>query len=141
MRQEQGLDAVTQDYNGRLTVNILASLLLDDLRDCQCSVFGEVESEKTILLATLHIVPESLEYESYSQRIEFIVKGEIINNDSPPLTYKVEGDKYSFYGRCSTVFKVCGVDLYLSRSYTEQVGDRAQQKFTILVKKLMKSHF
>ena len=67
--------------------------------------------------------------------------GKILSNESPPVTYKVQGDKYSFNGKCSTILRVCGVGLYLSNSYTETVGDIAQNRFSIYVEKLLKLIF
>ena len=90
-------------------------------------------------LAELKIIPGSLYYEMFDQRIEFTVAGEIENNQFVPLTYKVQGNKFGFYGRCSTIPRVCGVDLYLNQSYTQKVGDMIRQNFSVSVKKLFKT--
>ena len=140
MRQSKGLNALTKDYTGRLTAAVLADLLQDDLKNCECYIFGQTDNEESILLATLQLIPDSLYYESFDQRIDFTVLGEILVDQYVPLTYRVQGEHYYFYGRCSTVPKVCGVDLYLSQSYTEKAGDIAQQRFSIFVKKLFKVH-
>ncbi len=139
MRQEQGLDVLIQNHSGRLTVKVLSELLLKDLEQSVCSIFGKTESDNNILLAELKIVPQSLYYEMFDQRIDFTVEGEISNHQYVPLTYQVKGDKYSFYGRCSTVPKVCGVDLYLSKSYTENSDGLVRQNFSVFVKKLIKT--
>ena len=139
MRQEQGLNALKKNHIGGVTTTILSELLLNDLENCLCSIFGKTKEEIPVLLAELKIIPESLYYEMFDQRIDFEVSGEIINHQYVPLTYIVQGDNYSFNGRCSTTPKVCGVDLYLSNSYTEQTGDKARQKFSISVKKLVKT--
>jgi len=139
MRQEQGLDRLVENFSGILSAKKLSRLLLDDLVDCQCSIYGKMVDEKTVLLAELKIVKDSLTYEMFDQRIDFIVIGEIINDQYFPLTYQVKGNLYGFQGRCSTIPKVCGVDLYLSKTYTECIGDSVRQHFSIPVKKLFKS--
>jgi hypothetical protein len=138
MRQNRGLEVLTKEHAGRLTVAALSDLLQHDLKNCECLIFGQTEEEEPVLLAILHIIPDSLYYESFDQRIDFTVVGDIISDQYVPLTYRVQGEYYYFYGRCSTIPKVCGVDLYLSQSYTEKAGDRVQQRFSIFVKKLMK---
>jgi len=139
MRQEKGLNALKEGCSERITTTVLSRLLLNDLENCHCLIFGKTKEEVPVLLAELKIIPQSLEYEMFDQRIDFAVSGDIINHQYVPLTYVVQGDKYSFNGRCSTIPKVCGVDLYLSKSYTEQTGDRVRQKFSISVKKLVKT--
>ena len=133
MRHERGLE----NCSGKPSIAILADFLLIDLSGVTCSIFGETESGETILLSKLKIIPDSLYYEGFEKRIDFRVTGKIMNNQCVPLTYRVEGENYYFYGRCSTVARVCGVDLYLSRSYTERVGDTVWQRFSIDVKKLV----
>ncbi len=139
MRQEQGLNTLKKGHTGRITTTILSELLLIDLENCLCSIFGKTKEEIPVLLAELKIVPQSLYYEMFDQRIDFEVSGKIINHQYVPLTYVVQSDKYSFNGRCSTIPKVCGVDLYLSKSYTELTRDMVQQKFSLSVKKLVKT--
>ena len=113
--------------------------MLKDLENCLCSIFGKTKNEVPVLLAELKIVPQSLYYEMFDQRIDFEVSGEIINHQYVPLTYVVQGKRYGFHGRCSTIPKVCGVDLYLSKSYTEQTGHKVRQKFSISVKNLVRT--
>lgn len=137
MRQEQGLDILTYHQKRNTSAKKLSQLLLTDLKSCYCEIFGKTDGDLPILLAKLDLIPDSLYYEMFDQRIDFTVTG-IISNQSVPLTYKVHGEKYSFHGRCSTILKVCGVDLYLSKSYTEKLGDNARQPFSISVKKLLK---
>lgn len=133
MRKEHGLSELIKQHKGCVNKRILSQLLLADLKNCQCSIYGEIAENFPLLLAELTLIPESLYFEQFDQRIDFIVAGEIINNQSPPLTYKVQGDKYSFDGRCSVIPQVCGVDLYLGSKYTEKVGERIQQRFSIAV--------
>ncbi len=113
--------------------------MLKDLENCLCSIFGKTKDEVPVLLAELKIVPQSLYYEIFDQRIDFEVSGKIINHQYVPLTHVVQGEKYDFHGRCSTIPKVCGVDLYLSKSYTEQTGHKVRQKFSISVKNLVRT--
>ena len=138
MRREKGLQKLIENYSGRLGVDTLAGLLLADLKVATFSIFGNPENEADILLSKLKIVPDSLYYEGFEKRIDFTVTGQIMANQCVPLTYRVQGDKYYFYGRCSTIPRVCGIDLYLSRSYTEKVGDIAWQRFSIDVNALFK---
>ncbi|MCK5889161.1 MAG: hypothetical protein KAG19_04390 [Methylococcales bacterium] len=140
MRKEKGLDALTEYCDRRLTASTLSTLLREDLSECYCSIFGRDNNEESTLLAILSIIPESLEYEQFDQRIDFVVSGVIQVDAYVPLTYRVQGKYYEFYGRCSTTPKVCGVDLYLSKSYTEKAGDMARQRFSVSVKKLLKVH-
>jgi len=141
MRQEQGLQALTQQLRGQVSAKKLSKLVLEDLEQCCCSILGKNADDEPVLLAELILVPESLTYELFDQRIELVVVGDIINNQYVPLTYLVQGKKYSFYGRCSVIPKVCGVDLYLSKTYTEVLGDSVRQRFFISVKKLIKEYF
>ncbi len=139
MRQDQGLDKLINQQNGKISAKVLSELLMDDLAACSCKIFGKTVDEAPVLLAELTIIPDSLYYEMFDHRIDFSVAGQIENDQYVPLTYRVEGKKYSFYGRCSTIPKVCGVDLYLNKSYTEKAGDYARQNFSISIKKLLKS--
>lgn len=139
MRQEQGLKTLTQSYSGNLKATALSRLLLEDLKNCSCSIFGKTKEDVPVLLAELKIVPQSLSYEMLDQRIDFVVTGKILSHQYVPLTYVVQGEKYSFHGRCSTIPKVCGVDLYLSKSYIECAGNSVRQKFSVSVKKLLKT--
>jgi len=139
MRQEQGLEILTRGQRGQVSEKILSKLLLKDLEQCCCRIFGENSADEAVLLAELKLLPETLTYEMFDQRIELIVVGDIINNQYVPLTYQVQGKEYSFHGRCSVIPKVCGVDLYLSKTYTEVLGGSVRQRFFVSVKKLLKS--
>jgi len=66
------------------------------------------------------------------------VSGPIIRNDCVPLTYRLQGKQFGVSGRCSLLPMVCGVDLYLQRSYTGVVGDIARQRFSFHLKPLLK---
>ncbi len=139
MRQEQGVASLVQQQRGLITAKILSKLLLEDLAHCGCKIYGKNLAEKTVLLAELKLLPDSLFYEMFDQRIEFTVTGDIVNNQYVPLTYQVTGHKYSFYGRCSVIRKVCGVDLYLSKSYTGILNDTVRQRFSVSIKQLLKT--
>lgn len=138
MRQEKGLDSLIQQHAGQLSAKVLAKLLLEDLEQCCCKIFGKTKNEEPVLLAELNIDLDSLFYEMFDQRIEFVVTGDILNDQYVPLIYLVKGNHYSFHGRCSVIRKVCGVDLYLSKSYTSTKGDHVRHKFFVSVKKLFK---
>ena len=141
MRKYQNLKLLVKDHNGVVNKTVFADLLMNDLKQSCCLVFGETVDEQPVLLAELKIQADSLYLDSgmFHQRIEFVVEGEIINDQYPALTYSVNGATFRFYGRCSTIPQVCGVDLYLDKSYTGKTGDYVKQKFTIPVNKLFKS--
>ncbi len=139
MRKEQGLKKLVENYTGNITTEILASLLMDDLKSAECFIFGQTRDDELILLTELNIIPDSLFYEQFDKRIEFTVAGEILNDQYVPLTYSVRGDKFKFSGRCSMIPRVCGVDLYLSSSYTRCAGDIVRQNFSVAVKRLVKT--
>ena len=141
MREYQNLELLVKRHNGAVNKTVFGDLLINDLKHSCCLIFGETVDEQPVLLAELKIQADSLYLDSgmFHQRIEFEVEGEIVNDQYPPLTYSVNGDTFRFYGRCSTIPQICGVDLYLDKSYTEKVGDRVKQKFTIPVYKLFRS--
>ena len=141
MRKYQNLELLVKLYNGVVNKTVFGDLLIDDLKKSCCLIFGETVDEQPVLLAELKIQADSLYLDSrmFHQRIEFVVEGEIVNDQYPPLTYSVNGGTFRFYGRCSTIPQICGVDLYLDKSYTEKVGDHVKQKFTIPVYKLFRS--
>jgi hypothetical protein len=116
----------------------LAALLLKDLQQCQCHIYGSLADDDNILIAGLSLLPDELHYEMFDQRIDFIVAGPILRNDCVPLTYRLQGKTFGISGRCSVIPKVCGVDLYLKRSYTRVIGDIARHKFSIDIKALLK---
>ena len=141
MRKYQNLEQLVKCHNGIVNKTEFANLLVDDLKQSCCLIFGKTADEQPVLLAELKTQVDSIKFYSgmFSQRIEFVVEGEIANDQYPPLTYSVNAGISRFYGRCSTIPQICGVDLYLDKSYTEKVGDRVKQKFTIPVYKLFKS--
>ncbi len=137
MRQYQGLNAFSA-LQIRPTATVLAAWLAEDLQHCQCFIYGKNPNEQVVTLARLHLQAQSWLYHSFEQRIDFTVEGYIIRNDFPPLTYHLQGQNFSLNGRCSMISKVCGVDLYLSASYTAQRGDFVQQRFSIALPLLLK---
>jgi hypothetical protein len=137
MRQINGLENLRRQHPGRLNTQKLAELLLADLCHCRCTIYGNIGDDDKIALAELDLLPDSLEYEMFDQRIDFVVAGPILRADCVPLTYRLQGEQFSITGRCSMIPKVCGVDLYLQHSYTGIVGDIARQKFAIPVKPLL----
>lgn len=138
MKKFHGLDKLCQLHQGWLKPQDLAGLLLDDLQHCQCQIYGCIAEDGKIILATLNLLPDDLRYEIFDQRIDLIVAGPILRNDCVPLTYRLQGKEFGISGRCSVIGKVCGVDLYLQRSYTCVIGDIARQKFSIDIKSLLK---
>ena len=117
----------------------LAEILLSDLSHCCCYVYSNGEDEeKHVVLAAMALLPETLVYDHFDQRIDFAVSGPILRADHPPLTYHLQAENLAISGRCSVLPKVCGVDLYLQHSYSCVVGAIARQKFTIPVKPLLK---
>ncbi|WP_347988378.1 hypothetical protein [Methylomonas sp. AM2-LC] len=137
MRQIHGLENIRLQHPERLTEAKLAEILLDDLHDCRCFIFGCCGENDKIVLAELYLLPDTLQYEMFDKRIDFIVSGPILRADTVPLTYALQAKKMSLTGRCSMLAKVCGVDLYLQASYTGVVGDIARQKFSLDVKALL----
>ena len=138
MRQFHGLDKFRLSHNGILKPQNLAEQLLNDLQHCQCQIYGCIGDDDKILLATLGLLPDSLDYDAFDQRIDFIVAGPILRNDCVPLIYRLQGKDFAISGRCSMIARVCGVDLYLQASYTGIVGDIARQKFSVAIKPLLK---
>ena len=141
MRKYQKLNLLVTNNHGVENKIEFADLLVDDLKQSNCLIFGETTDEQPILLAELKTQVESIKLYSglLHQRVEFVVEGAIINDQYPALTYSVNGATFRFYGRCSTIPQVCGVDLYLDKSYTGKVGDYVKQKFIIPVNKLYRS--
>lgn len=137
MKQFHGLDTLCQSHRGWLKPQDLAALLQADLQACHCRIYGCIDDDPEILLATLALLPETLNYDSFDQRLDFIVAGPIVRNDCPPLTYRLQGNDFATTGRCSMIARVCGVDLYLQNSYTAVIGDVARQKFSIAIKPLL----
>ncbi len=141
MRKYKNLDLLLKQHGNDVNKMQFADLLINDLKQACCLIFGETKDEQAVLLAELKIQADSLDIHTglFQHQIEFVVEGEIVNDQYPALTYRVHGNTVEFYGRCSTIPQVCGVDLYLHKSYTAKAGDMAIQKFTIPVSKLFRS--
>lgn len=137
MRQISGLKKIRQLLPERFNPQKLAEIMLADLRLCQCRIYGNIGDNDRVLLAELNLLPESLSYDNFDQRIDLCVAGPILRVDCVPLTYILQGELFAISGRCSMIGKVCGVDLYLQHSYTGVVGDIARQKFFLPLKPLM----
>lgn len=136
MRQQYGLAELVNGLPQRLTLKALAALLLADLETCHGSIYGKDNNDNDILLVELTL--DELSYEIFDHRIDLKLSGDILNTQFPPLTYQVAGDTYYFKGRCSVLACVCGVDLYLSKSFQQPVGATAYQAFQISVTELFK---
>nr|WP_305888612.1 hypothetical protein [Methylomonas sp. SURF-2] len=131
------MDRLCRAHGGWLKPADLAGLLLADLNVCECRIYGCMGEDPEILLATLYLLPDTLNYDSFDQRLDFIVAGPILRNDCVPLTYRLQGRDFGISGRCSMIARVCGVDLYLQSSYTGVIGEVARQKFSIAIKPLL----
>ena len=138
MKQLHGLEKLKQQYPGTLNAAKLAEILLDDLRDCQCTIYGCIDDDEQIVLAKLNLLPETLNYESFDQRIDLNVAGQILRNDCVPLTYCLKGRLFSITGRCSIIARVCGVDLYMCHNYSQQIGDTVRQRFSVSIPAVLK---
>lgn len=141
MRKYQHINQLVQKINSVKNKTEFTDLIMEDLKDSSCMIYAETIDEEPILLAELITQPNTIELYSglFQQRIDFIVEGKIINDQYPAIKYCVKGTTIQFSGRCSTIPQVCGVDLYLDKSYTGRVGDDVKQKFSIPVSKLYKS--
>ena len=136
MRKFQGLEKLCLNQEGLLTPKRLAQLLITDLAEAQMLIYGRHIDDKPVLLAILNLLPDSLQYDPFDQRLDLVFAGQIIADSSPALTYCLQGREFSVTGRCSTIPKICGVDLYLSRTFTRTLGDIARQPFAISMKDL-----
>ena len=117
MRHILGLEILRAQHPERLNVRRLAELLLMDLEECRCYIYGNGEDEeKNVLLAELTLLPDTLVYDNFDQRIDFVVSGPILRADHVPLTYRLQAKNVAICGRCSVIPRVCGVDLYLQHS-------------------------
>lgn len=139
MKQMHGLENIQQQHPERLNVRKMAEILLADLQHCRCRIYGCIGDDDKILLAELVLVAETLNYDLFDQRIDFCVTGPILRADCVPLTYTLQGELFGISGRCSMIPRVCGVDLYLQRSYTGIAGDIAKQNFAIPVNPVLKA--
>lgn len=137
MRQMHGLTSLIENVGKRLTIKYLAELLMEDLQDCHCLIYGRLQDE-SILLAKLSLAPGSLQYEMFDQRIDLALSGEITRDDCVPLTYRLQGQKFSITGRCSVLPRVCGVDWYIGGGYSGTASDQARLKFKIDVKEVFR---
>ena len=138
MKRFWGLETLRAAHQGLLKPKDLAALLMDDLHQCQCHIFGSIGDDEQILLCTLSLLPETVLHEMFDQRVDFTLAGPILRNDCVPLTYRLQGGVFAITGRCSMIGRVCGVDLYLQKSYTGQIGDIARQTFSLDLKSLLK---
>lgn len=141
MRKYQHLSLLVKQNDGVGNKIEFADLIMDDLKKSSCMVYGKNADEKLVLLAELKTQLDTLKLNSglFQQSIEFVVSGQITNDQYPAITYSVNGAIFRFYGRCSIIPQICGVDLYLDKSYTGTVGDYVKQKFTIPVNTLYRS--
>ncbi|MBS3963662.1 MAG: hypothetical protein KGZ80_04040 [Methylomonas sp.] len=135
MKQIHGLDTVSRSHCGLLSPPVIANLLIDDLAGGYCEIYGDQDGQR-ILLTKLDLLPTTLAYDPFDRRLSWSVAGPILRNDCVPLTYKMQGKQFAITGRCSVIPKVCGVDLYLHRSYTGIIGDTVRQRFTVSTKEL-----
>jgi hypothetical protein len=137
MRQIYGLENLRQLHPSRLNAESLANLLLSKLQSCRCLIYGCCGEDDKFVLAQLHLLPDTLIYDRFDQRIDMVVAGPILRNDVVPLTYHLQAEQFGLTGRCSVLPKVCGVDLYLQATYTCVVGDIARQRFSISIKPVL----
>ena len=141
MRKYKNLEQLLKAYDSMISKQQFAILLAEDLKQACCQVFGETIDEELVLLAELKTEKDSISCSSglFQQYIEFFVVGKITSNQYPAIKYRVDTGTFQFFGRCSTIPQVCGVDLYLDKSYTEKVGDTVRQKLSVPVNQLYKS--
>lgn len=109
-------------------------MLVNDLQCSYLMILGR-QGDSSLLLARLPLA--ELTYESFDKRIDLVYEGSI-DEESTPLTYDLKGTKVSISGRCSMIKCVCGVDLYLSSSYTTKKSDRVRQKISIQSRDVLK---
>ena len=138
MKQLHGLENLKQILGKPVNTSRLAEVLLHDLQHCACTIYGCIDDDPYIELARLQLLPDTLNYEMFDQRIDLSVSGIIRRDDCVPLTYRLAGEVFSITGRCSMIARVCGVDLYLHSSYTGIAGDMARQRFGIPLPALVK---
>lgn len=136
MKQMLGLSQLIASHHERLNIKSLAEMLMEDLQDCHCFIYGR-DGDDPQLLADLPLLKGSLEYEMFDQRIDLILLGEILRNDCVPLTYRLQGRQVSISGRCSMLPQVCGVDWYLGKGYSGRVGGDVRLRFKVSVKDVL----
>ncbi len=137
MREIQGVVELVNDNCQRLSYQILAEQLLEDMQNSHFFVYGK-QQDVPVVLADLSLAEDSLVYDAWDKRLDLMFSGVIQRDDCAPLTYRVQGQCLTVSGRCSVIPKVCGVDLYLSHSYSGRKGDRVYQKFAIKLADVMK---
>ncbi len=138
MKQVHGLEKLKQQHSGTINASKLADILINDLRHCECTIYGCIGDDEQIILAKLSLLPDTLNYEMFDQRLDLNVEGKILRNDCVPLTYRLKGELFSMTGRCSIIARVCGVDLYMCNNYSEQIGDTVRQRFSLNIPALLK---
>ena len=138
MKQLHGLEKLRQKHAGMINTAKLAEIFINDLRHCECTIYGCIGDDEQIVLAKLSLLPETLNYEMFDQRLDLNVEGKILRNDCVPLTYCLKGELFSMTGRCSIIARVCGVDLYMCNNYSEQIGDTVRQRFSLSIPALLK---
>ena len=141
MRKYQHISLLVKNNNGIGNKTEFADLIMGDLKQSSCMIYGESADEELVLLAELKTQLDTIKLYNglFQQRIEFVVEGEITNDQYPAITYSVNGATFRFYGRCSTIPQICSVDLYLDKSYTGKFGDYVKQKLSIPFNKLYRS--
>jgi len=137
MREIQGVAELVNDNRQRLSYQKLAERLLEDMQHSHFLIFGK-QNDNTVVLADLPLAEDALVYDAWDKRLDLMFNGVIQRDDCVPLTYRLQGQSLSVSGRCSMIPKVCGVDLYLSHSYSGREGDRVYQKFAIKLVDVMK---
>ncbi len=130
MKTLHGLFALSELLPERFSEKKLAEVLLQDLEACRLIIYGS-EGEQPVVLAELEVQAEDRVYDPFDKRIDLMLTGKITRDDCPPLTYCLQGKQFSVTGRCSMIPKVCGVDLYLSHSYSGKKGEVIRQKLNI----------
>lgn len=123
--------------HAEITPHAFVDWLLEDLHNCHLNIYGQQNQDENVLLARLSLIGQTLEYQTFEQRIDLVVAGMILRNDCVPLTYCLQGKAFAIKGRCSMIGKVCGVDLYLQTTYSGKIGDIARHKFAIPIKPLL----
>ncbi len=142
MKTLDGLKTLSEALSEHFTEQRLAEMLLQDLDNCRLTINGAMH-EQPVVLAELGAQTEGIVYEPFDKRIDLMLEGRILRDDCPPLTYCLQGKRFRISGRCSMIPKVCGVDLYLSHSYSGKRGDVVRQKMKIYLAEVMqalKSH-
>lgn len=136
MRQLTGLTHFFDKYTGTIKAGQVAEFMQEQFAGSDLIVYAEPLSEQKTILAKLSFAAEMVNYDSYAQRLEFVFIGTVID-EQIPLTYIISGLNLTFFGRCSVLPKVCGVDLYFS-NYKRSKNFCVRQKITISIKDLVK---